>query len=334
MIQRTLKQAAITSVHGFVPEYRLTNAELETMVDTSDEWILSRTGIAERRLLKGDRATSDMGVEVVKGLLEKSGYAAEEIDMVICATCTPDMQIPDTANTICDKAGLTNAFGFDINAACSGFLFALETAAQYIATSKYSKIIVVGADKMSSVINYEDRTTCIIFGDGAGGVLLEPTDDMIGILDSKLCGDGSGREFLYLKAGGSKYPLDEESLKNKENYVVQEGRAVFKSAVKGMVSTVKEVMENNHLTTTDVAWLVPHQANMRIIGALSDMMDFPMDKVMVNIQQYGNTTAGTIPLCLWDWESKLKKGDNLILTAFGGGFTWGAVYLKWAYDPE
>lgn len=324
--------AAITGVGGYVPDDVLTNADLEKMVDTTDEWITTRTGIKERRILRTPgKATSDMGLEVVRQLLEKTGTKPEEIDLLICATVTPDTTFPDTANTILDKAGAKNAFGFDINAACSGFLFALTTGAKFIESGMYKKVIVIGADKMSAIVDYSDRSTCIIFGDGAGGVLLEPNTEGNGVIDAILKSDGSGREFLHMKAGGSLKPATPETVANKEHFVFQDGKPVFKAAVTGMVTTVNQVLARNNMTTEDIDWLVPHQANMRIINSVGDMLDFPMDKVMVNIQKYGNTTAGTLPLCLWEYESQLKKGDNLMLTAFGGGFTWGSLYLKWAY---
>jgi len=324
--------AAITGVGGYVPDDVLTNADLEKMVDTTDEWITTRTGIKERRILRTPgKATSDMGLEVVRQLLEKTGTKPEEIDLLICATVTPDTTFPDTANTILDKAGAKNAFGFDINAACSGFLFALTTGAKFIESGMYKKVIVIGADKMSAIVDYSDRSTCIIFGDGAGGVLLEPNIEGNGVIDAILKSDGSGREFLHMKAGGSLKPATPETVANKEHFVFQDGKPVFKAAVTGMVTTVNQVLARNNMTTEDIDWLVPHQANMRIINSVGDMLDFPMDKVMVNIHKYGNTTAGTLPLCLWEYESQLKKGDNLMLTAFGGGFTWGSLYLKWAY---
>lgn len=324
--------AAITDVNGYVPDDVLTNADLEKMVDTTDEWITTRTGIKERRILRTPgKATSDMGLEVVRQLLEKTGTKPEEIDLLICATVTPDTTFPDTANTILDKAGAKNAFGFDINAACSGFLFALTTGAKFIESGMYKKVIVIGADKMSAIVDYSDRSTCIIFGDGAGGVLLEPNSEGNGVIDAILRSDGSGREFLHMKAGGSLKPATPETVANKEHFVFQDGKPVFKAAVTGMVTTVNQVLARNNMTTEDIDWLVPHQANMRIINSVGDMLDFPMDKVMVNIHKYGNTTAGTLPLCLWEYESQLKKGDNLMLTAFGGGFTWGSLYLKWAY---
>ncbi|WP_256008976.1 beta-ketoacyl-ACP synthase III [Desertivirga xinjiangensis] len=324
--------AAITAVHGYVPDYVLTNHELETMVDTNDEWITSRTGIKERRILKGEGlATSDMAVPAVKGLLEKRGIGAEEIDLIIFCTSTPDMVFPATANILADKVGAKNAWGYDLQAACSGFVFGLTTGAQFIESGKHKKVLVVGGDKMSSIVNYEDRTTCIIFGDGCAAVLLEPNEEGFGLVDSVLKSDGSGRPFLNLKAGGSLRPASYETIDNKEHFAYQEGQAVFKFAVTNMADVAAEVMERNNLTAEDIAWLVPHQANKRIIDATANRCGVSSDKVMINIHRYGNTTNGTIPLCLWEWESKLKKGDNLILAAFGGGFTWGAAYLKWAY---
>jgi len=327
-----LVNAAITAVHGYVPDYVLTNKELETMVETNDEWIQSRTGIKTRHILKGEgKATSDMCVEVVKGILEKSNTAPEDIDMLICATVTGDMVFPDTANTIADKAGLKNAFGYDINAACSGFLYALTTGSQFIMTGMYKKVIVIGADKMSSIIDYTDRATCIIFGDGAGGVLLEPNQEGLGFQDAILKADGSGRDILHMKAGGSLKPASTETVLAKEHFVFQEGRSVFKKAVNGMVGTTKDLMKRNNIKKDDIDWMVPHQANIRIIKSVADGLDFPMEKVMLNIEKYGNTTAGTLPLCLWDYENQLKKGQNVIFTAFGGGLTWGSVFFKWAY---
>lgn len=327
--------AAITAVGGYVPDYVLTNTELETMVDTTDEWIQTRTGITERHILKGEgKGSSDMAVEAVKLLLKKRGIAPEEIDLLVCATTTPDMQFPATANIISDKAGLSNAFGFDVSAACSGFLFSLSTAAQYIETGKYKKVIVVGVDKMSSIIDYEDRATCIIFGDGAGAVLLEPNTDGYGLIDSVMKSDGAGREFLHQKAGGSVKPATVETVMNREHYVYQEGKTVFKFAVKNMADVAEQIMQRNDLSSDSVNWLVPHQANKRIIDATRERMGLPEEKVMVNIQRYGNTTNGTLPLCLWEWENQLHKGDNIVLAAFGGGFTWGATYIKWAYDPK
>lgn len=326
-------RAAITAVNGYVPDYVLTNKELETMVDTTDEWIVSRTGVKERHILKGEgQGSSVMGAEAVKGLCEKRGIDPGEIDLVICATATPDMLFPATANLISDKVGAVNAFGFDVMAACSGFLFALTTASKYIESGSHKKVVVVGCDKMSSIVDYTDRSTCIIFGDGAGALLLEPAEDENVIIDAVLRSDGSGAEFLHLKAGGSARPASHETVDNKEHYIYQEGQTVFKFAVKKMAEASVEVMKRNNLKGSDIDWLVPHQANKRIIDATANMMDLDHSKVMLNIEKYGNTTSGTLPLCLWDWEKKLKKGDNLILAAFGGGFTWGALYLKWAYD--
>lgn len=327
--------AAITGVYGYVPEYRLTNQELEKMVDTSDEWIMTRTGIKERRILKGEGlATSDMATEAVKGLLEKTGNKATDIEMLIVATTTPDMQFPATANIVCDKLGCGHILSFDISAACSGFLYALTTGAQFIETGKYKKVVVVGADKMSSIINYNDRTTCVIFGDGAGAVMLEPGENGMGVIDSVLKTDGSGRHFLHQKAGGSLKPATHETVDSMEHTVYQEGKTVFKFAVKNMADVAEEIMKRNNLSSEDIAWLVPHQANLRIIDATAERMGLPKEKVMINIEKFGNTTAGTLPLCLWEWEPKLKKGDNIVLAAFGGGFTWGATLLKWAYDGK
>tara|TARA_B100001741_G_C16554183_1_gene601402 strand:+ start:5957 stop:6955 length:999 start_codon:yes stop_codon:yes gene_type:complete len=331
----TKLRAAITSVHGYVPEYVLTNQELETMVDTNDEWITTRTGIKERRILKGEGlASSDLGVGAIEGLLQKRGISAEEIDCIICATATPDMMFPSTACIIADKIGAKNAFAYDLMAACSGFLFSIATAAKYIETGDYKKIVVVGADKMSSIVDYSDRQTCIIFGDGAGAVLLEPNKDGLGVQDSIMKSNGEGRHFLRMTGGGSYRPASKETIKNKEHFIHQEGQTVFKFAVKGMADVSGEIMERNNLKGEDIAWLVPHQANKRIIDATANRMGVGMDKVMLNIQRYGNTTNGTIPLCLWEWENQLNKGDNLILAAFGGGFTWGSIYLKWAYDNK
>jgi 3-oxoacyl-[acyl-carrier-protein] synthase-3 len=325
--------AAITAVGGYLPDYVLTNKELETMVDTNDEWIRTRTGVEERRILKGEGlGSSDLAVPAVKELLKKRGLEPTDIDCLICATVTPDMLFPATANIISDKAGLSNAFSFDIAAACSGFLYALNTGAAFVESGRYQRVIVVGVDKMSSIIDYSDRATCIIFGDGAGAVLLERNEEGFGLLDSILRSDGSGRQYLHMKAGGSVKPASVESVLAKEHYVYQEGQAVFKFAVKGMADVSFELMERNNLTADDIAWLVPHQANLRIIDATANRMGLSKEKVMINIQKYGNTTAGTLPLCLWDWEKQLKKGDNVILAAFGGGFTWGATWLKWAYN--
>ena len=326
-------RAAITAVGGYVPEYRLTNAMLETMVDTNDEWIRSRTGVEERRVLKGEGfGSSYMGAEAVKQILAKRGIDPTEIECIICATVTPDMVFPATANLISEQTGMVNAFGYDLSAACSGFLFALTTGASYIESGRYKKVIVVGVDKMSAIIDYTDRATCIIFGDGGGAVLLEPSENENGVLDSIMKSDGSGAKFLHMKAGGSAKPATIETVTAKEHFVYQEGQAVFKFAVKGMADVSYELMQRNNLTADDIAWLVPHQANLRIIDATANRMDLPKEKVMVNIQKYGNTTAGTLPLCLWEWEKQLKKGDNVILASFGGGFTWGATWIKWAYD--
>lgn len=328
-------RAAITGVQGYVPDYILTNKELETMVDTSDEWITTRTGIKERRILKGEgQGTSVMATAAAKGLLEKTGTNPEDIDLIICATVTPDMVFPATANVISAEIGAVNAFSYDIGAACSGFLYALTTGSQFIETGKYKKVLVIGADKMSSIIDYTDRTTCIIFGDGAGAVLLEPTTEEVGIIDSIHKADGKGAEFLNMKAGGSRYPATVETVTAKEHYARQDGATVFKFAVTNMADYAAKIMERNNLTADQVDWLVAHQANKRIIDATAQRMGITDDKVMMNIAKYGNTTSGTIPLLLWDYESQLKKGDNLIMAAFGGGFTWGAIYLKWAYDPK
>ncbi len=324
-------KAAITAVSGYVPEDILSNADLEKMVDTTDEWITTRTGIKERHILKGEGlGTSDMGAAAVKRLLEETGIDPSEIDALICATVTPDHLFPATANIICDKTGITGALSFDLGAACSGFLFSLVTGAQFIETGKYKKVIVVGADKMSSIVDYTDRTTCVIFGDGAGAVLLEPSKDGEGIHDSILRSDGSGRPYLHQKAGGSVKPASHETVDAKEHFIFQEGKSVFKFAVTNMADVSAEILERNGLTGEDVDWLVPHQANLRIIDATSRRMNLADEKVMINIQRYGNTTSGTIPLCLWEWRDKLNKGDKLILEAFGGGFTWGSVYLTWA----
>lgn len=327
--------ALITAVSGYVPDYILSNQELEKMVDTNDEWIMARTGIKERRILKGkEQGTSVMGIKAVEMLLEKSGVKAEEIDLLICATVTPDMQFPATANLISDAVGAVNAFSYDINAACSGFLYALATGSKFIESGAYKKVVVVGADKMSSIIDYTDRATCIIFGDGAGAVLLEPTTENYGVLDAVLKSDGSGAVYLHQKAGGSRKPASHETVDAKEHFVYQEGKAVFKFAVQNMADVAEQIMKRNNLTSEDVAWLVPHQANKRIIDATAERMGLPEDKVMLNIHKYGNTTSGTLPLCLYDYESQLKKGDNLILAAFGGGFTWGAILIKWGIDAK
>ncbi len=326
-------RAAITAVGGFLPDYVLSNKELEKLVDTTDEWILSRTGISERRILKGEgKGTSDMCAEAVKVLCAKRGIDPMEIDLLICGTVTPDFPFPATANVICDKVGAKNAWGFDVAAACSGFMFGLVTASKFIETGTHKKVVVVGGDKMSSIIDYTDRATCVIFGDGAGAVLLEPTTEEFGIMDSILRTDGSGRQFLHQKSGGSVSPATHETVDAKQHFVYQEGQAVFKFAVTNMAEVSAEIMDKNNLKPDDIAWLVPHQANKRIIDATANRMGLASEKVMLNIQKYGNTTAGTLPLCLFDYEKQLKKGDNIILAAFGGGFTWGAVYIKWAYN--
>ncbi len=324
--------AAITAVNGYVPDFKLSNHVLETMVETNDAWITERTGIKERRILVGkDQGLSVMAIEAVNGLLKKRGIGPEEIDLMIVATVTPDRVFPATANIICDAIGAKNAWGFDLGAACSGFLYALTTGSQFIESGKHKKVVVVGGDKMSSIIDYEDRTTCIIFGDGCGAVLLEPSTEGVGVMDAILRSDGSGCQYLHQKAGGSMRPATERTVERKDHYVYQEGKAVFKFAVTNMADVSAEIMEKNGLTADDVSWLVPHQANKRIIDATANRMGLDESKVMVNIEKYGNTTSGTIPLCLWEWESRLKKGDNLILSAFGGGFTWGAIWIKWAY---
>lgn len=323
--------AAITGVQGYLPDNIVTNHDLAKIVDTSDEWILSRTGISERRIMK-EGASSDMAAEAVKGLLAKKNIDPLDIELVILATVTPDYPFPSTANVVCDKVGMTNAWGYDLIAACSGFIYALQTGAKFIEAGTHKKVIVIGVDKMSSILDYEDRTTCVIFGDGAGAVLLEPNEEGMGVQDAILKSDGSGRKYLIQPAGGSANPPSIQTIEERLHYVKQEGKTVFKFAVTNMAEVSAEIMEKNNLTSEDVDWLVPHQANLRIIDATAQRMGLPKEKVMINIQKYGNTTAGTLPLCLWDWEKQLKKGDNIILSAFGGGFTWGAVYLKWAYN--
>jgi len=328
-------RAAITGISAWTPEYRLTNLELSKMVDTSDEWIMQRVGIKERRILKDEGlGSSDLGEQAVRGLLLRTNTAPEEVDLLICATATPDMLFPATANIISDKCGIKNAFSFDLNAACSGFLFALQTGAAYVETGRYKKVIIVGADKMSSITDYSDRTTCPLFGDAAGAVMLEPTTEEFGIMDYIFHTDGSGRKYLHLKAGGSLKPASHETVDAKEHFIYQEGQSVFKFAVVNMADVAAEIMEKNNLKSEDIAWLVPHQANLRIIDATGRRMGLSSEKVMINIENYGNTTNATIPLCIWEYEKKLKKSDILILAAFGGGFTWGSVYLKWAYDPK
>ena len=324
--------AAITAVGGFVPEDKLTNADLEKMVDTTDEWIKARTGISERRILKGEgKASSDMGAPAVIDLCHRRGIDPLEIDCLICCTVTPDMLFPATANIICDKVGAKNAWGFDLEAACSGFLFGVTTGAALIESGRYKKVVIVGTDKMSAITDYSDRTTCILFGDAAACILLEPNTEGYGILDSLLKSDGSGRDYLYMRAGGSLKPPSMETLAAKEHFIYQDGQPVFKFAVKGMADVSAELLERNNLTGDDIAWLVPHQANKRIIDATANRMGLSQDKVMLNIQRYGNTTAATIPLCLWEWKHELNKGDLIVLAAFGGGFTWGATLVKWAY---
>jgi len=323
--------AAITGVNGYLPDYVLDNEELSTIVDTSDDWITTRTGIKERRIMKNG-ASSDMAAEAIKGLLEKTNTDPMDVDLVVVGTVTPDYVFPSTSNVVCDKAGLKNEWGFDVSAACSGFLYSLATGAQFIETGRYKKVIVVGVDKMSSIIDYQDRTTCVIFGDGCGAVMLEPNEEGLGIQDFVLRSDGSGRDYLVMPAGGSLNPATAETVENRMHYVKQEGKQVFKFAVTNMADVSAEIMERNDLASDDVDWLVPHQANLRIIDATANRMGLSSDKVMINIKNYGNTTAGTLPLCLWDYESQLKKGDNIVLSSFGGGFTWGAIYLKWAYN--
>lgn len=328
-------KAAITAVGGYVPPDKLTNDDLSKLVDTNDEWIFARTGIRERRILKGKgKATSDLATPAVQNLIDKRGIDPKEIECIICATVTPDMFFPATANIVSRNVGASNAFGYDISAACSGFLFALSTGASFIESGRYKKVVVVGADKMSAIVDYTDRTTCILFGDGAGAVLLEPSVDETGLQDSLLKSDGCGADFLRMAAGGSLRPASVETITNKQHFIYQEGKTVFKYAVTGMADVSEEVLKRNNLTGDDIAWLVPHQANMRIIQATADRIGLPIGKVMLNIERYGNTTAATIPLCLWDWEKQLKKGDNLIMAAFGGGFTWGATWLVWSYDSQ
>ena len=326
---------AITGVHGWVPDYRLTNDELATMVDTSDEWIMQRIGIKERRILKGKNlGSSYMGAKAVEGLLKKTGTSPDEVDLIISTGATPDMLFPANANIIADIVGIKNAFGYDINAACSGFVFTLQTASLFVESGRHKKVVVVGTDKMSAITDYTDRTTCPLFGDGAAAVLLEPTTEDVGIIDYIFGVDGSGRHYLHMKAGGSARPASYETIDAREHFIYQEGQAVFKFAVTKMADVSLEMMKKHNLTADDLAYLVPHQANMRIIEATARRMGLEKEKVMINIERYGNTTTATIPLCLWEWEDKLKKGDNVILAAFGGGFTWGSMYLKWAYDGK
>lgn len=327
--------AAITGIHAYVPDYILTNEELSKMVDTNDEWIQSRTGIKERHILKGEgKGTSILGTQAVLGLLEKTNTKPEEVDVIICATVTPDMLYPATSNIIAFNSGCVNAFAFDINAACSGFLFALQTGRMYIESGYYKKVIVVGADKMSSITDYTDRKNCVLFGDAGGAVMLEPTSEDFGIMDADLHTDGSGKDFLYQKAGGSAYPPTHETVEKRQHFIFQEGQSVFKFAVSKMADVSADMMSKHNIQPEELAWLVPHQANLRIIDATARRMGIGKEQVMINIQKYGNTTDATIPLCLHDWESQLRKGDKIILAAFGGGFTWGAIYLKWAYDGD
>src|SRR6056297_2817598 len=328
-----MRSAGITGIQGWVPEYRLTNDELSTMVDTTDEWIMQRIGISERRILKGGLATSDMATAAVKQLLEKTGTKPEEIELVITATITPDMIFPAVSTLVCHKAGLKNAWGYDVSAACSGFIFALVAAQQFINSGAHKKVIVIGSDMMSSITDYTDRTTCPLFGDAAGAVLLEPVEQGLGLIDNILEVDGSGYKNLHMKAGGSLRPASHETVDNREHFIFQEGQAVFKVAVSKMADVSVDIMKRNGIQPDELKWLVPHQANMRIIEAVARRMGIKKEQVMINIQKYGNTTAATIPLCLWEYEPQLKKGDNVILSAFGGGFTWGSIYLKWAYDP-
>ena len=327
----TTVTAAITALHGYVPEKVLSNAELEKMVDTTDEWITTRTGIKERRIVSKGQAASDIGAEVVRGICEKRGISPEEIDLIIVGTVTADHRFPSAGNMICAKSGAKNAWAFDLSAACSGFLYALTTGTQFIESGRYKKVVVIGVDIMSSIIDYTDRATCIIFGDGGGGVLLEPNHEGYGVKDSIMRNDGSGVDYLLQEVGGSAEPLTEDNIGDRRHFVFQDGKSVFKHAVTKMADVSAEIMEKNNLESDDVAWLVPHQANLRIIDATANRMGLTRDKVMINIEKFGNTTSGTIPLCLWEWESQLKKGDNVVLAAFGGGFTWGAIYLKWAY---
>ena len=326
-------RAAITGVHGHLPQYVLTNQELAKMVETTDSWIVERTGIRERRILKGEGlGTSHMGAEAVRGLLEKTRTPAGEVDLLICATTTPDFVFPSTANLICDMVGIRNVGSFDVQAACSGFIYALTIASQFIGTGKYQKVVVVGADKMSSIIDYTDRATCVLFGDAAGAVLLEPSRNHRGIIDTLIASDGAGMPFLHQKAGGSRMPPTAETVARRLHFVHQEGAQVYKFAVAHMAGVAADLLARNKLDGKDIDWLVPHQANKRIIEATATRMGLPMDRVMMTIHKYGNTTAATIPLCLWDYESRLKLGDKLIMAAFGGGFTWAGAYVTWAYD--
>ncbi len=328
-------KATITALESHLPDYILTNSELEKMVETTEEWISTRTGIKKRHILREEgKGTSDMGAKAVKGLLEKRGIGPDEVDLLICCTVTPDMKFPATANIISDKVGIKKAFSYDINAACSGFIYSLVTASKFIESGEYKKVVVVGADKMSSIIDYTDRQTCVLFGDAASAALLEPTEENLGIMDHIFQSDGFGRIHLHMKAGGSVKPPSYETIDAREHYVYQEGQAVFKLAVANMADVSVEIMKKNNLDSDDISFLVPHQANMRIIEAVGKRMGLDKKQIMINIHRYGNTTNATIPLCLWEYENQLKKGDNVILTAFGGGFTWGAVWMKWSYDSK
>jgi len=325
--------AAITAVGAYVPEYVLTNKILESMVDTNDEWITTRTGIKERRILKeAGKGTSYLAIKAAQNLIEKKGIDPKDIELVIVATATPDMKAASTSAFTASEIGATNAFSFDLEAACSSFLYGMSVAARYIESGKYKKVLLIGADKNSSMINYKDRATCIIFGDGAGAVLFEPNEDELGLQDEYLRSDGAGREFLQATYGGSSYPITKEALEDGKHYVFQDGKTVFKNAVSNMADVVEKILERNNLNKDEVAWLAAHQANKRIIDATANRIDLESDKVMMNIHKYGNTTSATLPLLLHDYESKLKKGDNIIFAAFGGGFTWGSIYLKWAYN--
>jgi len=325
--------AAMTGIAAYVPDYILNNDELSRMVDTSDEWIMSRIGIKERRLLKGEgMGTSDMAVKAVMELLKKTNTSPDEVDMLICTTVTPDMQFPATANIISDKAGIKNAWGFDLNAGCSGFLFGMSVAEKFIKSGQYKKIVLVGADKMSSIVDYQDRAVSPIFGDGAGAALFEPTNEDFGIIDEELHVDGEGRKYLHQKAGGSIKPASHETVDAREHYIFQDGQPVFKAAVTGMADVSEKMMLKHNLKADENFWLVPHQANMRIISATAQRMKLAPERVMINIERYGNTTDATLPLLIWEWEKKLKKGDHLIFSTFGAGFTWGAIYMKWAYN--
>lgn len=328
-------QAAITGIGGYVPEDVITNEDLSKIVDTTDEWIMSRVGIKERRVLKGEgQGTSVMAAKAVQQLLKKTNTKPEEVDVIICATTTPDYIFPSTAILVAEACNIKNSLAFDLHAACAGFLYSLETGANFIKTGKYKKVIVIGAEKMTSITNYKDRTTCPLFGDGAAAVMLEPTEENYGIIDTILRADGVGIPHLNMKGGGSAYPASTETIDNDMHYVYQEGQVVFKHAVSRMSEVAREIMDRNNLTKDDVAWLIPHQANLRIIDATAKRMGVTQDKIMINIERFGNTSAATIALCLWEWESKLKKGDNIIMAAFGAGFTWGSIYVKWAYDPK